>query len=111
MCAQKIWKLKPNSSLALKLAAEADVTPLQAQLLINRGISDKGSARAFLYPRLSNMADPMLLWDMDHALAEIINAIEDRKKITIYGDYDADGITATALLSNFFSSLRIPASF
>ena len=111
MCAQKIWKLKPKSSLALKLAAEADVTPLQAQLLINRGISDKGSARAFLYPRLSNMADPMLLWDMDHALAEIINAIEEHKKITIYGDYDADGITATALLSNFFSSLGIPASF
>jgi single-stranded-DNA-specific exonuclease len=111
MCTQKVWKLKPPSSLAPKLAAEVGVTPLQAQLLINRGISDKASARAFLYPRLSSIADPMLFRDMDQALAEIMKAIEGQKRITIYGDYDADGVTATALLSNFFSSLQIPVSF
>ena len=56
------------------------------------------------------MADPMLMTGMSDALAIILKAIENRKKITIYGDYDADGLTATALLSNFFSSLGIQVS-
>lgn len=111
MCAQKVWNLTVPSPIAPKLAAEAGITPLQAQLLINRGISDRASVHHFLCPRLGNIADPMLLRDMDQALVEIIKAIEDQKQITIYGDYDADGITATALLSNFFSSLQIPVSF
>jgi len=56
------------------------------------------------------MADPMLLKGMADALDMILEAVENRKKITIYGDYDADGLTATALLFNFFSSLDIPVS-
>jgi single-stranded-DNA-specific exonuclease len=56
------------------------------------------------------MADPMLLKDMDCALAMILKAVEDREKITIYGDYDADGLTATALLLNFFTCLGIEVS-
>jgi single-stranded-DNA-specific exonuclease len=57
------------------------------------------------------MADPMRLKDMDDATATIIKALENREKITIYGDYDADGLTAAALLFNFFSSLRVPVSY
>ncbi len=106
-----IWKLKPPSPSASQLALEAGLTPLQAQLLINRGISDPSQAKSFLCPRLADMADPMLLKDMDCALAVILKAVEDRKKITIYGDYDADGLTATALLLNFFTCLGIETSF
>ena len=111
MSVKKVWKIKPPSSLALQIAREADLTPLQLQLLINRGISDPRKAESFLYPRLSDMADPMLLKDMADATATIIESIEKKEKITIYGDYDADGLTATALLLNFFSSLGIPASY
>ncbi|MCD4718031.1 MAG: single-stranded-DNA-specific exonuclease RecJ [Desulfobacterales bacterium] len=106
-----VWKLKPPSPSASQLALEAGLTPLQAQLLINRGISDPSQAKSFLCPRLADMADPMLLKDMDFALAVILKAVEDRKKITIYGDYDADGLTATALLLNFFTCLGIETSF
>ncbi|MDY6970963.1 MAG: single-stranded-DNA-specific exonuclease RecJ [Thermodesulfobacteriota bacterium] len=105
-----VWKIRPFSSLASELAREAGLSLLQAQLLINRGISDFESAEFFLRPRLADMADPMLLKDMDEALAVILETIENQERITIYGDYDADGLTATALLSNFFSSCEIPVS-
>jgi single-stranded-DNA-specific exonuclease len=107
----KFWKLKTPSSLVSQLSVEADLTPLQAQLLINRGISDGESARFFMRPLLTHMADPMLLKDMVEATTIILKAIETREKITIYGDYDADGLTATALLLNFFSSIGTPASY
>ena len=105
-----VWKIKPPSPSASQLAHEAGLSTLQAQLLINRGISTPTQVISFLNPRLSNMADPMLMTGMSDALATILKAIENRQKITIYGDYDADGLTATALLLNFFSSLGIQVS-
>ena len=107
MSVDKIWRLKSYSRLALGLAGEARVTPLQAQLLVNRGISDAEAARVFLHPQLNHMADPMLLKDMDAATGIIVDSLENQEKITVYGDYDADGLTATALLLNFLSSLGI----
>jgi single-stranded-DNA-specific exonuclease len=105
---KKTWKLKPASPLTLKLAGEAGLSPLQAQLLINRGVSETDAALTFMQPRLNNLADPEGFQDMDAALTLILDAIEKRENITIYGDYDADGITATALLLHFFCSLNIP---
>ncbi|MGD9077519.1 MAG: single-stranded-DNA-specific exonuclease RecJ [Desulfobacteraceae bacterium] len=107
----KIWKLGAPSPYASNLANDTGITPLEAQLLINRGITDTPSAISFLTPRLTNLADPMLLKDMDVAIDVITGAIENQENITIYGDYDADGITATALLVNFFSSLGIRVSY
>ena len=107
----KIWKVKLISPSAAQLASNTGLSPLQAQLLINRGIADNKSARSFLYPRLGDMADPMLFKDMGRALQVILKAIENREKITIYGDYDADGLTGTALLIHFFSSLGLAVSF
>lgn len=117
----KVWKLKTPSlpahaphwqptPLASQLSSEVGLTPLQAQLLINRGISDRESVRSFIRPQLADMADPMMMKGMDEALTTILKFIENKEKITIYGDYDADGLTATALLSNFLSSLDIPVS-
>jgi len=93
------------------LAAEAGLSLLQAQLLINRRITDKAEARAFCSPRMTGLLDPLLLPDMDRALALILPAIEKRRNITIYGDYDADGLTATALLLNFFAELGLPVAY
>jgi single-stranded-DNA-specific exonuclease len=117
----KVWKLKTPSlpahasgwqagPITSQLARETCLTPLQAQLLINRGISDGESVRSFMSPQLADMADPMMMKGMDEAIATILKSIENKEKITIYGDYDADGLTATALLSNFLSSIDIPVS-
>jgi single-stranded-DNA-specific exonuclease len=117
----KIWKLKTPSlpthvsgfqatPIASQLARETGLTSLQAQLLINRGVSERDSVHSFIHPQLANMADPMMMKDMNEALATILKAIENEEKVTIYGDYDADGLTATALLFNFFSSLDVPVS-
>ena len=105
----KVWKLKPPTPRAAELAREAGITPLQARLLINRGIGESGAAQSFLSPRLSQMADPMLMKGMEGAVKTILATVEARDKITIYGDYDADGLTATAVLVHFFSDIGVAA--
>jgi single-stranded-DNA-specific exonuclease len=107
----KVWKLKPPSPFAPNLSLEISLPVLLSQLLINRGITESHSAQAFLSPRLAHLAHPMDLKDMDQGLDLILRAIEGHEKITIYGDYDADGLTATALLVHFFSQLDIPVSY
>ena len=111
MTNEGIWRLLPLSPQASQLAFETGISPLKAQLLLNRGISDCNSATSFLLPRLSDLADPMLLKDMDHAVDLIMETIGNREQIAVFGDYDADGITSTALLLNFFTELGIPLSF
>ena len=106
----RLWKFIPVSPLAAPLAHEAGLTPLQAQLLLNRGISTARRAETFLNPRLAYLADPMGLKDMDRAVDLIRRAVRERTKITIYGDYDADGLTAAALLHNFFTDLGLRPS-
>lgn len=104
---RKIWKLAPQSSLVSQLVAEANVTPLQAQLLVNRRLTDIHTIKPFLHPRLSQMIDPMGMKGMNDAVQSILRAMEEHRKITVYGDYDADGLTATALLAIFLSHLGI----
>ncbi len=104
---RKNWDLKPESSLVPLLAREARVTPLQARLLFNRGLKDKTAIGSFLSPRLSQMIDPMRMKGMNEAVDTIILAMENHEKITVYGDYDADGLTATALLATFLSHLGL----
>jgi len=106
-----IWEIKDDPSSALSLVEKLGISELLATLLIHRNITSKDSAQFFLFPKLGALRDPFLLKDMDSAAELIKSFIKEKKKITIYGDYDADGITATALLYDFFSHLNIPASF
>ncbi|EFK06372.1 DHH family protein, partial [delta proteobacterium NaphS2] len=107
---RKIWKLAPQSSFVSQLVAEVNVTPLQAQLLANRHLTDVHTIKPFLSPRLSQMMDPMGMKGMNDAVESILRAMEEQRKITVYGDYDADGLTATALLAVFLSHLGISVS-
>jgi single-stranded-DNA-specific exonuclease len=77
-----------------------------AQLLLGRGLSDPAAADAFLSRRFDLLHDPLLLPDMPRAIARLAQAVEKGEKILLFGDYDADGITATALLTRFFDVLR-----
>ncbi|MCF8119308.1 MAG: single-stranded-DNA-specific exonuclease RecJ [Deltaproteobacteria bacterium] len=106
---RKAWRLCPPLPHASPLSRETGVTPLQAQLLFNRGILDPDSARVFLSPTLSQMADPMEMKGIRSAVGTILGAVEHRRKVTVYGDYDADGLTATALLWHFFADLGVEA--
>jgi single-stranded-DNA-specific exonuclease len=108
MTNDKIWRLIPPSPHVSRFSLETGLSPLMAQLLLNRGVSDSKSAKSFLFPKLADLTDPMSLKDIDHAVEMIIKTMESGEQIAVFGDYDADGITSTALLSNFFSELGVP---
>ena len=92
------WKMDAPSDAAADLAQRLRVSPIIAQILLNRGISDFDSAQAFLRPSLLALADPDLLPGLIPAAQRIARAIADKEKIVVYGDYDVDGITATSIL-------------
>jgi single-stranded-DNA-specific exonuclease len=107
----KIWQLHDEQPKAAWLAQKLGVSRLMATLLCNRDIVSPDSAESFLSPRLANLRDPFLIKDMDKAVELIADGIAAGKEITIYGDYDADGLTATALMVDFLSKLNATVSF
>ncbi|MYH81601.1 single-stranded-DNA-specific exonuclease RecJ [Candidatus Poribacteria bacterium] len=109
---RKKWQFS-NSDIdsSLTLASEAGVSPFAAQLLINRGIKTAAEARAYLYPTFDELHSPFKLADMDKAVERIHTAISRGEKICVYGDYDIDGTTATALLLHTFRQMDVPADY
>ncbi|HXG49632.1 MAG TPA: DHH family phosphoesterase, partial [Methylomirabilota bacterium] len=100
------WSLAPNqATLAGFLAGQLNLSPLLAQCLLNRGLSEAEPITRFLSPRLQHLADPFLLPDMRGAVARLLTARARREPVTIFGDYDVDGVTATALLTEFLTAL------
>jgi len=69
-----------------------------AQILVNRGLKTVSQLKSFFYPSLSDLSDPFLLPDMEKAVDRILEALRNRERIVIFGDYDVDGLTSTALL-------------
>lgn len=80
------------------------MSPVLHQLLIQRGISSVEEAQVFLHPNVGQLNDPFLLSDMDIAAARIRRAMEDGERICVWGDYDVDGVSASAILYDYFSS-------
>src|SRR4030067_890293 len=83
---------------------ELGISPLAAQILLNRGICNPDDARRFLSPTLSDLPDPFTMKDMDKTVRRIAEALRKGDKITLFGDYDVDGTTATALLYLFLKN-------
>jgi len=96
--ADKTWIISPADPRADQLAKSLKVSPLLAQLLINRGVTDPQSGSAFLRPKLTDLISPELLPGVRDAAQRIKLAVTQKQKITIYGDYDVDGITGVAIL-------------
>lgn len=90
-----------DENLRIVLSKNLNINPLTAQVLINRGITDSDEAGKFLSPSLTHLASPNLLKGIDKGVERVYKAIEKSEKITIYGDYDVDGSTSTALLLLF----------
>ncbi|CAI2719054.1 single-stranded-DNA-specific exonuclease RecJ [Nitrospina watsonii] len=97
----------PDPATVERLAAGLKVSPLMATLLINRAITDEAEGRMFLDADLEGAHDPFLMRGMDKAVGRILEAIERDEGITIFGDYDVDGVTSTALMHHFFHDLGI----
>jgi single-stranded-DNA-specific exonuclease len=94
----RTWLVAPPDPAAWSLAAELQVHPLTAALLRRRGVTTVEQARRFLAPRLEDLADPWSLAGMDQAVQRVALAIGAGRRIAIHGDYDVDGISATAIL-------------
>lgn len=93
------WIFHPHDESAIsRLAAAMRVTPLVAQVLIARGCHDPETATSYLNPKLSNLHDPNLLPGVNEAADRVVSATQSGRRITIYGDYDVDGVTATSIL-------------
>lgn len=96
---------KPNLETVRSLARSCGFTPLAAAALCARGIDTPEAARAFLETDPAKLHDPMLLPDMAKARDTIRRAIEQGKKIAVFGDYDVDGVTSTCVMTRVLRSL------
>ncbi|MHB9144397.1 MAG: single-stranded-DNA-specific exonuclease RecJ [Symbiobacteriia bacterium] len=100
------WNFAPvDPAEGRALAAALGVSPAVGQILVARGVSTAPEARAFLFGGREALFDPFLLPDMERAVAHLREAIGAGQKIWIYGDYDVDGVAATALLYRVLAAL------
>ena len=101
---RKKWLLKDvDKELATDIADEYGIDPFAALLLVSRGITDEYEITEF-FSETPTLCDPFDIIDMDKACDRISRAIEEGELIAVYGDYDADGVTATALLTSFLQT-------
>ena len=102
----KRWRIQPHDAERIALLERgANIPSGVAQLLVSRGIYDAQTAQSFLDSKLTALHDPELLPGVNAAAERIHQAIADQHRIAIYGDYDADGMTATAILYRCFRQL------
>ena len=98
----KKWKINDTQTdIAEKIANEFNISRLVANIIANKGLKDKKEIEIFLNPTRKDFYDPFLMPDMEKAVERIVKAINNKEKITIYGDYDVDGITSSTVLSRF----------
>jgi len=108
----KKWIVRErDTARAAQLAATLGVSPIVADLLIARGHEDAESARSFLKPTLKHLHDPFLMRGMSEAVARLVHAIDRQEPILIYGDYDVDGTTGTAVLLRALRMLGATAGY
>jgi single-stranded-DNA-specific exonuclease len=106
---QWILQMK-DTARAAQLARALGISPLLAQLMINRGIAHLDDARRFLACDLSSLADPFAMLDMDKAVDRIEKALHHGEPMVVYGDYDVDGQTAAAVLVSVLRELSADPS-
>ena len=104
---EKRWSVKSRgeAQAVAELAAGQKISPVLANLLVQRGIDTNEKASRFFNPRLEELHDPFLMKDMARAVERIEQAVKNREKIMVYGDYDVDGTTAVALVYTFLRRL------
>jgi len=108
----KRWIVREHDAeRAASLARVLGVSPILAALLIARGYADEGAARVFLSPSYDQLHEPYRMLGMKEAVARLQRAVESREPVLIYGDYDVDGTTGTAVLLRALKLLSANAGF
>lgn len=109
----KIWKYRNRalkSGTVSEISAKYKIPKIISTILLNRGI-EESSFTSFLQKSMKDIINPKLMPDIDEAVERILKAVNEREKIVIYGDYDVDGITSTALMYEFLSSQGANVSY
>lgn len=100
------WLIKKQDEAAVaEIRKQFGFCDAVARVLYNRGLTDRKSIESFFDIDISNLHDPLLLADMEKATSRIKRAVENGEKITVYGDYDVDGITSVVLMYRCLTSL------
>lgn len=95
----KTWRFLPFDEACVRhLTSQLRISPVLAQVLSARGLQSSAAASAFLTSKLNELHDPELLSGVPEAADRIVAAVKNGRRITIYGDYDVDGVTSTSLL-------------
>lgn len=106
------WIVKESDNNKIQLLSdELKISPLTAALLVNRGMNDPDEAYRFLHIEKEDFHDPFLMQDMQKAVDRIRQAIEMQEKVLVFGDYDADGVTSTAVLMTVLQDLGASAEY
>ena len=105
------WQQRQASSLDQELIEDYGLTDIQAKLFALRGINTAEKLDFWLNADENDLADPFLMHDMEKSINRINQAIDNGEKITIYGDYDADGITATSIMMDTLEILGADVHF
>ncbi len=95
---KKQWVIQPADKRRAQLAKSLKVSPLLAQVLINRGVTDARAGGVFLRPKLTELISPERMPGVETAVRRVKQAIRNKEKIAVYGDYDVDGITGVSIL-------------
>ncbi len=102
----RLWvESEPQPEVEARLSRELGVSRLLSRLLANRGLLEPEAASRFLRPDLHALHDPSELKDMDVAVDRVCQAVDAEQRITLYSDYDVDGVTGTSILYHFFGLL------
>ncbi len=108
----KVWQLRPHDAAAIeRLSRDLRVSPIVAQLLLNRSLSEPDVARRFLGCPLSGLYEPERLPGVPEAVERLWAAVQEKRRLCVYGDYDVDGVTATAILLTCLKLLGAQAEF
>ena len=107
----KKWQVyEADENKISELIDKYNLNRLLATILVNRGITEETDIRLFLEPTRNDFHDPFLITDMKIAVDRIIKAIENKENVTIYGDYDVDGITSITVLKSFLQDRGLEVS-
>ncbi|KPK27516.1 MAG: hypothetical protein AMJ61_05665, partial [Desulfobacterales bacterium SG8_35_2] len=111
---EKKWLFRPkprdiSSEHIKKIAVDFDLPETIARILVLRGLSEKNNIIDFLNPTLQQLPRPHKMKGMNEAVAILQEALKSQEPVTVFGDFDADGVTSTAILSLFFTELGVPS--